>query len=69
MHADTAATSYPVPRFQIVGEDAKEKGTKRFLPFYFRVCLFSIQRTRLSRSLEQATASWLSELDLVDLSS
>ena len=25
-----------------------------FLPFYFRVCLFSIQRTRLSRSLEQA---------------
>ena len=26
----------------------------RFLPFYFRVCAFSIQRTRLSRSLEQA---------------
>ena len=25
------------------------------LPFYFRVCAFSIQRTRLSRSLEQAT--------------
>ena len=25
-----------------------------FLPFYFRVCAFSIQRTRLSRSLEQA---------------
>ena len=24
-----------------------------FLPFYFRVCAFSIQRTRLSRSLEQ----------------
>ena len=42
-----------------MGEDAKEKGTrkvggagKRFRPFYFRV--FSIQRTRLSRSLEQA---------------
>ena len=26
----------------------------RFLPFYFRVCAFSIQRTQLSRSLEQA---------------
>ena len=25
-----------------------------FLPVYFRVCAFSIQRTRLSRSLEQA---------------
>ena len=25
-----------------------------FLPFYFRVCAFSIQQTRLSRSLEQA---------------
>ena len=24
-----------------------------FLPFYFRVCAFSIQRTRISRSLEQ----------------
>ena len=46
---------------QIVVEDAKEKGTRKvgpplpsFLPFYFRVCAFSIQRTRLSRSLEQA---------------
>ena len=28
-----------------------------FLPFYFRVCAFSIQRTRLSRSLEQASFS------------
>ena len=42
-----------------MGEDAKEKGTRRvvlpsFPPFYFRVCLFSIQRTRLSRSLGQA---------------
>ena len=49
-------------------EDAKGKGTRKvvlfqalrrerlpsFLPFYFRVCAFSIQRTRLSRSLEQA---------------
>ena len=26
-----------------------------FPPFYFRVCAFSIQRTQLSRSLEQAT--------------
>ena len=26
-----------------------------FLPFYFRVCAFSIQRTRLSRNLEQAS--------------
>ena len=39
----------------------KEKGRERapalpsLLPFYFRVCAFSIQRTRLSRSLEQAT--------------
>ena len=43
----------------------QEKGRERepppppalpsFLPFHFRVCAFSIQRTRLSRSLEQAT--------------
>ena len=46
------------------GEDAKERGTRKvsgegksFLPFYFRVCAFSIQRTRLSRSLEQAILS------------
>ena len=25
-----------------------------FLPFYFRVCAFSIQRTRLFQNLEQA---------------
>ena len=45
------------------GEDAKEWGTRKvggagkrksFLPFYFRVCAFSIQRTRLSKSLQQA---------------
>lgn len=37
-----------------------EKGAvaeKRFLPFYFRVRAFSIPRTRLPRSLEQATAT------------
>ena len=43
----------------------REKGRERessaapalpsFLPFHFRVCAFSIQRTRLSRSLKQAT--------------
>ena len=30
------------------------------LPFYFRVCLFSIQRTRLSRSLEQTSVVCIS---------
>ena len=42
-------------------EDAKEKGTRKvsgagksFLPFYFRVCAFSLQPTRLTWSLEQA---------------
>ena len=45
---------------QKVGGAGREKGRERdpalpsFLPFYFRVCAFSIQRTRLSRSLEQA---------------
>ena len=53
--------TYHVLGSQIVGEDAKEKGTRKvgpplpsFLPCYFRVCAYSIQRTRLSRSLEQA---------------
>ena len=53
--------TYHVLGSQIVGEDAKEKGTRKvgpplpsFLPFHFRVCAYSIQRTRLSRSLEQA---------------
>ena len=51
------------------GEDAKVKGTRKvrwrgekgeapslpsFLPFYFRLRAFSIQRAQLSRSLEQA---------------
>ena len=33
-----------------------------FLPFYFLVCTFSIQRTRLSRSLEQAKQDVVSKL-------
>ena len=33
-----------------------------FLPFYFFVCTFSIQRTRLSRSLEQAKQGEVSKL-------
>ena len=42
-----------------VGGEAKRKKDGRefspsFLPFYFRVCPFSIQRTRLTPSLEQA---------------
>ena len=46
-------------REKLAGRE-KEKGREpapafpSFLPFYFRVCAFSIQRTRLSRSLEQA---------------
>ena len=39
------------------GEDAKVKRTRKvssFLPFYFRLRAFLIQRTRLSRSQEQA---------------
>ena len=48
---------------QIVGKTRKKKAReklagrekgKSFLPFYFRVCAFPIQRTRLSRSLQQA---------------
>ena len=56
----------PVPGSQIVGrarksgEDANVKGARkaereeRFLPFFFEFATFSISRTRLSRSLEQA---------------
>ena len=40
------------PRLSDSGENAKEKGARKvgeagksFLPFYFRVCAFSIQRT------------------------
>ena len=32
-----------------------------FLPFYFRVCAFSIQRTRLSWSLKQARCPAVSD--------
>ena len=45
------------------GGGGKEKGREApalpsFLPFYFRVCAFSIQRTPLPRNLEQAIQSW-----------
>ena len=60
-------TSLACSRLSDSGEDAKEKGTRKvgkkkkgresFLPFYFRVSAFSIQRTRLSRSLEQTRTS------------
>ena len=33
--------------------NTRKKKAREFLPFYFRVCAFSIQRTRLSRSQEQ----------------
>ena len=41
------------------GEEAKAKGPAlpSFLPFYFRVRAFSIQRPRLFKSLEQAKLS------------
>ena len=47
-------------RFSDSGEDTKVKGTlplPSFLPFYFHVRAFSIPRTRLSLSLEQASHS------------
>ena len=47
-------SSVACSRLSDSGEDAKEKGTRKV---YFRVCAFSIQRTRLSRSLEQAMSS------------
>ena len=38
-----------------MGKTRKKKARDpSFLPFYFSVCAFSIQRTQLSRSLEQA---------------
>ena len=36
-------------------EKGKRKNEGSFLQFYFRACAFSIQGTRLSRSLEQAS--------------
>ena len=47
-------SSVACSRLSDSGEDAKEKGTRKV---YFRVGAFSIQRTRLSRSLEQAMSS------------
>ena len=40
-----------------MGSFPKHKLIWSFLPFYFRVCAFSISRTRLSRSLDQATTN------------
>ena len=37
-----------------LGLELTARSLPSFLPFYFRVRTFSIQRTRLSRSLEQA---------------
>ena len=54
----------PVPGSQTLGKTRKKKVREKlvgrekgrsFLPFYFRVCSFAIQLTRLSRSLGQAT--------------
>ena len=47
-------SSVACSRLSDSGEDGKEKGTRKV---YFRVCAFSIQRTRLSQSLEQAMSS------------
>ena len=47
-------SSVACSRLSDSGEDAKGKGTRKV---YFRVGAFSIQRTRLSRSLEQAMFS------------
>ena len=47
-------SSVACSRLSDSGENAKEKGKRKV---YFRVCAFSIQRTRLSRSLEQAMSS------------
>ena len=43
---------WPVPGSQIVGKTRKKKAREKF-----RVYAFSIQRTRLSRSLEQAKSA------------
>ena len=44
-------------------EEGKKKARKSFLRFYFCVCAFSIQRTRLSKSLKQARCEH--ELDIL----
>ena len=46
-------SSVACSRLSDSGEDAKEKGARKV---YFRVGAFSIQRTRLSRSLEHVQA-------------
>ena len=51
---DGVITKVACSRLSDSGEDAKESWRGSFLLFHFRVCAFSIQRTRLSRSLEQA---------------
>ena len=53
-------SSLACSRLSDSGEDAKEKG-------HFCVCAFSIQRTRLSRSLEQARSSPASRPECRDL--
>ena len=47
-------SSVACSRLSDSGENVKEKSKRKV---YFRVCAFSIQRTRLSRSLEQAMSS------------
>ena len=47
-------SSVACSRLSDSGENAKEKGKRKV---YFGVCAFSIQRTRLSQSLEQAMSS------------
>ena len=55
--SDSGKTQKKKAREKFAG---REKGNGSFLPCYFRVCAFLIQRTRLSRSLEQAKweANW-----------
>ena len=45
---------WPVPGTQILERRESKRHAKSFLPFYFRVRAFSIQRARQSRSQEQA---------------
>ena len=68
MHLDDGSLYHQAPSPQIVGKTRKKKAREKltrkvggvgkalpsFLTFYFHVCAFSIQRTRLSRNLEQA---------------
>ena len=41
-------------KLKVLEKLAGQEKEKRFVPFYFRVHAFSVQRTRLSRSLKQA---------------